>query len=101
MSVQQHGDRVHVAIRAAPKAGRSAIVGVQPDGAVKVAVNAPPVDGAANDELVRFLARKVLGVAPSRLEVVRGATGRDKVVAIDGLTRAEVEEKLRAALPND
>ena len=99
ISLEERGGRVHVAVRAAPRSGRTAVVGLQPDGAVKVALNAPPVDGAANEELVRFLARTVLGVAPSRLEVVRGATGRDKVVAVDGLTRSEIEEKLLAALP--
>jgi uncharacterized protein (TIGR00251 family) len=48
---------------------------------LKARITAPPVDGAANAHLLRFLAAE-FGVAPSRTELVRGATGREKVVRI-------------------
>ena len=48
---------------------------------LKVRITAPPVDGAANAHLLRFLAG-AFGVAPSRAELVRGASGREKVVRI-------------------
>lgn len=79
-------------VRAQPRASRSEIVGEHGD-AVRVRLAAPPVDGAANDELVRVLA-KALHIAPSRVSVVAGATGRDKVVHIDGLE----PDAVRAAL---
>jgi uncharacterized protein len=98
IALREDEGRVLIPIRAMPRAGRTAVVGVQPDGALKVALAAPPVEGAANEELVRFLGRKVLGVAPSRLEVVRGETGRDKVLAVEGVTMEEVRARLTEAL---
>lgn len=85
---------VFIPIRAQPRGGRTAIVGVRATGALEVRVGAPPVDGAANDELVRYLARDVLRVAPSRLRLVQGQSGRDKVVRVEGLTLDEVSLRL-------
>jgi uncharacterized protein YggU (UPF0235/DUF167 family) len=56
-------------------------------------VAAPPVDGAANDELVRFLAKR-LGVPASSVRVVSGMTGRRKLVEIDGISAARARELL-------
>jgi uncharacterized protein (TIGR00251 family) len=64
------------------------------EGALKLRLQAPPVDGRANAALLRFLGRKVLGVAPSNLEIVSGQNARRKVVAIAGLA----EEAVRLAL---
>ena len=58
-----------------------------------IRVTAPPVDGRANDALCRLVA-KAAGVAPSRVQVVRGHTARDKVLRIEGVEPAA----LRAAL---
>jgi len=61
-----------------------------------VRLTAPPVEGAANEALRRLLGH-ALGVAPSSIRVVRGTTGRDKVVAVEGLPAAAVRERLAAA----
>lgn len=74
---------VSFAVRAAPRSSRNAIVGVH-DGALKVALTAPPVDGAANAALVAFLA-DALGVPQRAVTVVRGATGRNKQVRVEGV----------------
>jgi uncharacterized protein YggU (UPF0235/DUF167 family) len=58
-----------------------------------VRLTAPPVDGAANKALLRFLAR-ALGVAPSDLRVARGAKGRDKQVSVAGLETAVLRSRL-------
>ena len=58
-------------------------------------LTAPPVEGAANRALCRLIARTV-GVAPSRVAVVRGERSRDKVVRVEGLS----ERALRASLPS-
>ncbi len=79
-------------VRVQPRASRHAIVGWAGD-VLRVAVTAPPVDGAANDALRRLLAAS-LGVAPSAISVVRGARGRDKVVRIGGVTDADVRARL-------
>ena len=51
------------------------------DGTIKVRIAAPPADNEANDALVEFLA-EILGVPKSRLDIVAGASGRDKLIAI-------------------
>ena len=80
-----NGDALIIAIRATPKASRSAIKGVMtmPDGrtALTVAVAAPPVDGAANAALTSFIA-KSLGVSKGAASIDGGATGRTKRVRI-------------------
>jgi uncharacterized protein YggU (UPF0235/DUF167 family) len=63
---------------------------------IDVALAAPPIDGAANDELLRVLSG-ALGVPRSALEIVRGASGKRKVVEVRGLSEAEVVARLAAA----
>jgi uncharacterized protein (TIGR00251 family) len=80
--------RIHVQ----PRASRTEVVGYHGD-AVKVRVAGPPVDGKANEECRRFLA-KALGVPASAVEIVRGDTGRNKAVLVRGLTPEAVAQKL-------
>jgi hypothetical protein len=79
-------------VRVAPRAPKSAAAG-EYDGALKVRVAAPPVDGAANEELVRLLA-KALGVARADVELLSGLASRTKVVRVRG---AKAEDLLRLA----
>lgn len=75
-----------------PRASRTEVVGPHGD-AVKVRLAAPPVDGAANAALVRFLAER-LGVPRDAVRLVGGAGGRRKLVEIDGLDAAEAQRRL-------
>jgi uncharacterized protein len=79
-------------VRLQPRAARDEIVGER-DGTLVVRLTAPPVEGRANAALCRLVARR-LGVAPSRVAVVRGAKSRDKVVGVEGLSSAEVARGL-------
>jgi uncharacterized protein (TIGR00251 family) len=81
-----------ITVKAHPRAGRSAIAGRLGD-AWKLDLAAPPVDGKANEECVRFFAA-LAGVARSRVRVVTGATGRLKVVEIEGVAQADLEKLL-------
>jgi uncharacterized protein (TIGR00251 family) len=90
--IEQRDDAVRVRVRAQPRASRTEIVGEVGD-ALKVRVAAPPVDDAANEELIRFIA-KCVGVASSRVRVLTGGTGRSKVLEIDGVTAANVRRAL-------
>lgn len=83
---------VDVKIRAHPRAGKTEVAGVHGD-RVKIRIAAPPVDGAANDELVSFLAKR-LGVPRSRVEILSGETSRDKRVRIHGVGASEARKKL-------
>ena len=85
-------DAATLRVRVQPRASRDAIVGWHAD-ALRLAVTAPPVDGAANEAVRRLLAR-ALGVAPSAVHVVHGERGRDKVVRVDGLSGAELRSRL-------
>jgi uncharacterized protein len=80
---------VRFAVRVQPRASRSSVEGVR-DGALRVRLTAPPVDGAANEALVALLAG-VLGVGRRSVRVVRGTTSRSKLVEVDGIGRGEVE----------
>ena len=79
-------------VRVQPRASRDALSGER-EGALVVRLTAPPVEGAANEALARFLG-KALGVAPSAVRVVSGATGRNKVVQVAGLDAATARERL-------
>lgn len=57
------------------------------DGVLQAKVTAPPVDGKANRALCKLIAKRV-GVAPSRVSVVRGKKSRDKVVRVEGVDDA-------------
>lgn len=63
-------------------------------GALKARLTAPPVDGAANAALVSLLAEK-LDLPKRQVTVVRGTTARQKVVEIEGLSAAEIQQKLQ------
>lgn len=69
-------------VRVIPRSSRSEIVG-EYDGALKVKLNSPPVDGAANAELVKLLAKE-FGVSKSQVEILSGNTSKQKQVRISG-----------------
>jgi len=81
-------------VKVHPRARRSAFAGRLGD-AWKLDLAAPPVDGKANEECVRYLAGWA-GVPRSRVRIVTGATSRRKVVEIEGMAQAEAEARLSA-----
>jgi uncharacterized protein (TIGR00251 family) len=81
-------------VKVHPRARRSGIAGRLGE-AWKLDLAAPPVDGQANEECVRFLA-ELAGVPRARVTIVAGASGRRKVVEIEGIEPAELERLLSA-----
>ncbi|HYY57526.1 MAG TPA: DUF167 domain-containing protein [Pyrinomonadaceae bacterium] len=77
-------------VRVVPRASRSQIIG-EHDGALRVRVNAPPVDGAANGELVRTLARE-FNVSVRDVEITGGHTTRLKRVRVRGAATSALEK---------
>ena len=71
-------------MRVQPRAARTEVAGPYGGDAIRIRLTAPPVDGAANDALVRFLADR-LEVPRSAVRIESGVTGRSKVVAVDGI----------------
>jgi len=71
-------------IRVTPRARKNEISGILGDGTIKVRLTAPPVEGKANEALIRFLA-EVLDVSTTKIEIIGGVTARDKLVSLIGL----------------
>ena len=76
-------------VKVVPRASRSELVGEQ-DGTLRVRIAAPPVDGAANEELIRLLA-KILKVKPGSVTIVSGQASRLKRIAVKGVTAKELQ----------
>ena len=83
---------VTLRVRVQPRSSRNGLGGER-EGALVVRLTAPPVEGRANQALARMLA-DALGVPPSAVQLVRGDSGRDKVVAIAGIDAATARARL-------
>ena len=83
-----------VEVRVVPRASRNELAGFDETGRLKVRLTAPPVEGAANQALIKLFAKR-LGVARSAVTVVRGETSRNKLVEIDGLSDDAVQDALQ------
>jgi len=82
-----------LAIRVTPRARKDEIVEILSDQTIKIRLTAPPVEGKANEALIEFLAM-VLDVPRSRIEIVAGSTGRDKLVSILDLDSTEAQARI-------
>jgi uncharacterized protein len=88
-----------ITVRLTPRASRERLAPAPPPGEGFVAhVTAPPVEGAANEALCRLVARAA-SVPPSRVSVVRGQRGRQKVVRVEGVDAAALRERVGASFP--
>jgi uncharacterized protein (TIGR00251 family) len=85
-------------VRVTPRAGRTAVGGMRGD-ALLIRLAAAPVDGAANDALVAYLST-LLDVPKRDLRIVSGERGRDKRIAVAGLTQDQLLQKLSDILPS-
>jgi hypothetical protein len=79
-------------IHVIPHASRAEIVGVQ-DGALKIKVTVPPVEGAANEACIKLLAKE-LGLKKSQLEIASGAKSRKKTIMVKDISKVELETKI-------
>ena len=79
------GEVLHLFVRVQPKASSDAFAEIQEE-RIKVRITAPPVDGKANEHLVKFIA-KACGVAKSQVEIKSGETGRNKHICVSAPKR--------------
>lgn len=94
--IEEKNGGVVFGVRVIPRASKNAFAG-EHDGAVKIRISAPPVDGAANNEVIAFLA-KAFGIAKSSVTIENGLASRNKLIRIDGLNREEFLDRFNAIL---
>jgi uncharacterized protein (TIGR00251 family) len=95
--IHQVAGGTRLRVRVLPRASRTEVAGIQGDW-VRIRLAAPPVDGAANDELLRFLAER-LAVPRSGVHLVSGSTRRTKVVMISRISLEQVSTRLGLSDP--
>ncbi len=86
-----------LAVRVTPRASHNEIVELMEDGTIKVRIAAPPSDNEANEALIKFMA-EVLGVPKSRLDIVAGASGRDKLISVVDMDAETAHQRILAHL---
>lgn len=91
--IKPEPDGVLLSVKVQPRASRNDIDPPRDD-ELKIRVTAPPVDSAANEAVVKLLA-KTFGIPKSRVQLVRGQTSRHKTIRLAGLTPADVLGPLR------
>jgi uncharacterized protein (TIGR00251 family) len=97
-AIREHADGCTLAIRVQPGAKKTAITGVYGEGTetrLKIALQAPPIDGRANETLVGFLA-EVFSQPRSAVTIAHGQTGRSKLVVLRGMKPAQGQAKIQA-----
>jgi uncharacterized protein (TIGR00251 family) len=95
--IQETGDGVVLTVKAVPRASKSEVAGAE--GAwLRVRVKAPPVDGKANEALVKFFAG-LFSVPKGAVSIISGDTARLKRVKITGITAEKAKEALSAVTP--
>lgn len=92
LNITETSDGLLLQVLVQPRSSRNQIVG-EFDGALKIKLTAPPVEGEANQALVAFLSRQ-LRLSKSRVELVKGEASRHKTVVIKGLGRDQFMKKL-------
>ncbi|NJC96028.1 MAG: hypothetical protein C3F07_00690 [Anaerolineales bacterium] len=86
-----------LAVRVTPRASRNEIAEILDDGTIRVRLAAPPADNEANIALLEYLS-EILGVPKSKLEIVAGATGRDKLISIMDMDVETAHQRIVAHL---
>ncbi len=86
----EEDDGVTFAVRLIPRAGKSGVVGLH-DGALKIRVAAPPVDGAANEALIAYVAR-LLKIPKRAVTLASGETSKNKRLRVTGVDKQSILE---------
>ena len=94
INIQENSGSVTLEVRVIPRSSKSEIVG-EYNGAMKVKLSAPPVDGAANEELIRVLSKE-FEISRSAIEIVSGHTSKSKRVRIADVNPDRIADVLKA-----
>jgi uncharacterized protein (TIGR00251 family) len=80
-----------ISVRVATRMPRTELIGIMDDGTLKITLNSAPVDGKANDELVRYLS-EVFQLPRSNIEIVAGNTSKNKLISLIGIEPGKLEK---------
>lgn len=81
-----------IKIKLIPRASRNEIVGIMDDGTIKIKITAPPVEGQANQAVIKYLA-EMLKISTVNIEIISGKTSHNKLISIIGI-KQEIVNKL-------
>jgi uncharacterized protein len=85
-----------ISVKVIPRAKKNEVAGLMEDGSIRIRITAPPVEGAANQALVEYLA-ELLGIHRNQIEIVAGLSSERKLVSLLGIAPQTVEDILRQA----
>ena len=88
LNLQETEDGIILPVRIQPRSSKDEVVG-EYNGALKIRLTSPPVEGEANRRCIEFLAKR-LKIGKSQIEIIKGGRSRDKMIKIIGLTKADV-----------
>ncbi len=86
-----------ITVKITPRAPKNKIVGVMENGTIKIRLNAPPVDGKANQALIQFLA-EILKFQDSKIQILAGQTNRTKLISFIGISSQELNDRILAVI---
>lgn len=90
--IRETADGALLPVRAMPRASKNAIQGVH-DGALKIRLTAPPIEGKANAALIKFLS-KALDIPRAQITIASGETGRNKTVCFSGMSKNQLSKRI-------
>lgn len=92
MSIEEIEDSIKLSIYVQPRSSKNSIAGLF-DNKIKVKLTSPPVDGAANELLIKFLSKK-LSVAKSEISIISGEKSRSKIILVNGISKKDAMKSL-------
>jgi len=92
LKITQHKEGIQFSAAIQPRASKNEISGVM-NGALKIRLTSPPVEGAANKACIKFLAKR-LGVSASRIDIVGGLTSKNKIIRVEGMDESQFLQKV-------
>mgnify|MGYP001223189059 CR=1 FL=1 len=99
LNIKPRKDGIQFSAIVQPRSSKNKICGLYGE-SLKILLTAPPVDGEANKMCVKLLA-KMLSVRPSRIVIVSGHAGRNKIIRVDGMNTSELLKKIPQPIEND
>jgi uncharacterized protein len=92
LKITQHKEGIQFFAAIQPRASKNEISGVM-NGALKIRLTSPPVEGAANKACIKFLAKQ-LGISASRVDIVGGLTSKNKIIHVEGMDESAFLQKV-------